>query len=42
MVNPKFDFLLVQGFGQPEHAKTCELIRKKYPDYSVEWSNDGY
>lgn len=35
-------FCIFQSFGQPDHAKTCELIRKHYPDYTVEWSNEGY
>ncbi|XP_074594056.1 14 kDa phosphohistidine phosphatase-like [Brevipalpus obovatus] len=37
-----FVFGYSMSFGQPSHAKTCELIRKYYPDYTVEWSNDGY
>ena len=31
-----------QGFGQADHSKTCELLRKHYSDYKVDWSNEGY
>ena len=31
-----------QGFGRADHAKTCELIKKHYPGYTVTWSNEGY
>ncbi|KAH9415722.1 14 kDa phosphohistidine phosphatase-like [Dermatophagoides pteronyssinus] len=31
-----------QGFGQADHKISCDLISKKYPDYKVTWSNEGY
>lgn len=31
-----------QGFGQADHSISSELIKKKYPDYTVTWSNEGY
>jgi len=32
-----------QGFGLADHAKSAELIKKQYPDYSdITWSNEGY
>ncbi|XP_074594311.1 14 kDa phosphohistidine phosphatase-like [Brevipalpus obovatus] len=37
-----FVFGYSMSFGLPSHEKTCELIRKYYPEYTVEWSNDGY
>jgi len=30
------------GFGLADHTKTVEVLKKKYPDYEIEWSNDGY
>lgn len=31
-----------QGFGRADHEMSCDLVRKKYKDYEVTWSNDGY
>ncbi|KAH0953609.1 hypothetical protein HN011_000101 [Eciton burchellii] len=31
-----------QGFGKADHQASAELLKKKYPDYNVTWSNDGY
>mgnify|MGYP002716706795 FL=1 len=31
-----------QGFGQADHKISCDLVAKKYLDYKVTWSNEGY
>ncbi|KAJ9587003.1 hypothetical protein L9F63_019400 [Diploptera punctata] len=31
-----------QGFGKADHEVTVGLLKKKYPDYNVSWSDDGY
>ncbi|KAI3420312.1 14 kDa phosphohistidine phosphatase [Globodera pallida] len=31
-----------QGFGLADHAKSVELLKEHYPDYKIEWSNEGY
>uniref|UniRef100_A0AC35FRT1 Uncharacterized protein n=1 Tax=Panagrolaimus sp. PS1159 TaxID=55785 RepID=A0AC35FRT1_9BILA len=31
-----------QSYGQPDHSKSVEIIKKKYPDWNVTFSNDGY
>jgi len=31
-----------QGYGQADHSITCKVLRTKYPDYTIEWNNDGY
>ncbi|KAF2358395.1 Janus [Trinorchestia longiramus] len=32
-----------QGYGLADHAKSVEILKKKYPDYeSITFSNDGY
>ncbi|CAH1786169.1 unnamed protein product [Owenia fusiformis] len=31
-----------QGFGRADHSITSDLLKKKYPDYSITWSNEGY
>lgn len=31
-----------QGFGRADHQITVELLKHKYSDYQIEWSNDGY
>ena len=30
------------GFGRADHTLAVELIQKRYPSYSVSWSNEGY
>jgi len=30
------------GYGQADHAVTCELLKTYYPEYTAEWNNDGY
>jgi len=30
------------GYGQADHAVTCEILKTYYPDYTTEWNNDGY
>jgi phosphohistidine phosphatase len=31
-----------QGFGKADHTKTVSVLKEKYPDYTIEWSNEGY
>lgn len=31
-----------QGFGRCEHSKSTEIIKEIYPDYQIDWSNEGY
>jgi len=31
-----------QGFGRADHSITCKVLRTKYPDYTIEWNNEGY
>ncbi|XP_060811837.1 14 kDa phosphohistidine phosphatase-like isoform X1 [Bombus pascuorum] len=31
-----------QGFGKANHEETVSILKKKYPDYSITWSDDGY
>lgn len=30
------------GFGKADHTKTVEVLKGYYPDYNIEWSDDGY
>ena len=30
------------GFGRADHTKTVDVLTQRYPDYKIEWSNDGY
>ncbi|XP_018412257.1 PREDICTED: 14 kDa phosphohistidine phosphatase isoform X1 [Nanorana parkeri] len=30
------------GFGRAKHSVTMGLIKTKYPDYEVTWSDEGY
>lgn len=30
------------GFGRADHTKTVTILKKKYPNYEIEWSNEGY
>jgi len=30
------------GYGQANHAVTCELLKTYYDMYTIEWNNDGY
>ena len=30
------------GFGRADHTKAVELLKEKYPGYTIEWSNEGY
>ncbi|XP_075690853.1 14 kDa phosphohistidine phosphatase [Rhinoderma darwinii] len=30
------------GFGRARHEATVELIKTKYPEYEVTWSDEGY
>lgn len=34
--------LYFQGFGKADHEVTVGLLKKKYPDYTITWSDDGY
>jgi len=31
-----------QGFGRADHSVTCKVLKTKYPDYNIEWNNEGY
>ncbi|CAI4226781.1 unnamed protein product [Auanema sp. JU1783] len=31
-----------QEFGQANHSLSAEMLKKKYPDFHVDFSNDGY
>lgn len=31
-----------QGFGKADHSITVEVLKTKYPDYNVSWSDEGY
>jgi hypothetical protein len=31
-----------QGYGRADHEITCEILRNFYPDYAINWSNEGY
>ncbi|KAF1594939.1 UNVERIFIED_CONTAM: 14 kDa phosphohistidine phosphatase, partial [Eudyptes robustus] len=30
------------GFGRADHEKAVELLKTKYPEYEITWSNEGY
>ena len=30
------------GFGRADHSKTVQILLKKYPEYDITFSNDGY
>lgn len=30
------------GFGKADHTKTVEVLKTKYPNYNIEWSDEGY
>lgn len=31
-----------QGFGKAKHEISVEILKKKYPNYEITWSDDGY
>ncbi|XP_015182755.1 PREDICTED: 14 kDa phosphohistidine phosphatase-like isoform X4 [Polistes dominula] len=31
-----------QGYGQADHSLAVDLLKTKYPDYDITWTNDGY
>ncbi|XP_057325956.1 14 kDa phosphohistidine phosphatase-like [Microplitis mediator] len=31
-----------QGFGKADHTIAVGLLKKKYPDYEITWSDEGY
>jgi len=31
-----------QGYGRCDHAKSCEIIKESYPEYKIDWTNEGY
>jgi phosphohistidine phosphatase len=31
-----------QGFGKADHEVTVGLLKKKYTDYDIAWSDEGY
>lgn len=30
------------GFGKANHERSVEILKTKYPDYKIEWSDEGY
>lgn len=30
------------GFGRANHSISCQLIKQQFPDFTVEWNNNGY
>ncbi|KAK6046239.1 Janus/Ocnus family protein [Cooperia oncophora] len=30
------------GFGQADHSITVDILKKRYPDYHITFSNEGY
>ncbi|XP_015782080.1 14 kDa phosphohistidine phosphatase [Tetranychus urticae] len=30
------------GFGRGDHEVTVAILKKHYPDYNIEWNNEGY
>jgi hypothetical protein len=30
------------GFGKADHSKTVDLLKKKYPNYKIDKSDEGY
>ena len=30
------------GFGKANHQKTVEILKRRYPDYTIDWSDEGY
>ncbi|XP_023331945.1 14 kDa phosphohistidine phosphatase [Eurytemora carolleeae] len=30
------------GYGKANHERSIEILKKKYPDYNMEWSDEGY
>lgn len=33
---------IFQGFGKADHQVSVGLLKKKYPDYVITWSDEGY
>ncbi|XP_023234020.1 14 kDa phosphohistidine phosphatase-like, partial [Centruroides sculpturatus] len=31
-----------QGYGKADHNITCEILKRKYPDYKITITNEGY
>ncbi|CAI5439789.1 unnamed protein product [Caenorhabditis angaria] len=31
-----------QGYGRADHQITVDILKRKYPDYCITFSNDGY
>lgn len=44
--NPEEKKILVygysQGFGKADHSISKQLLVEKYPDYTIDWSDEGY
>merc|ERR1719192_3029465 len=30
------------GFGKANHQKSVEILKRRYPDYKIDWSDEGY
>ncbi|XP_043254151.1 14 kDa phosphohistidine phosphatase-like [Colletes gigas] len=31
-----------QGFGKADHEMSADILKKKFTDYKITWSNEGY
>lgn len=31
-----------QGYGRADHSTTTEILKKEFPGYTIEWTNEGY
>lgn len=40
----KMNFIVIdfQGFGRADHQKSVDVLKEKYTDYEITFSNDGY
>ena len=34
--------LFKTAYGRADHSKTVDLLKEEYPDYDIQWSNEGY
>ena len=31
-----------QGYGKADHSISVDILKKKYKDYKISWSDEGY
>lgn len=41
-INELILFKISQGFGKADHEVSVSILKKKYPDYNITWSDEGY